>query len=70
MIQSTPGADVRFIRASAHPGHGAVAQLGERRVRNAKVRGSIPLGSTNRIEGSGRSLDRVASLRLLGGRFG
>ena len=26
---------------------GAVAQLGERRVRNAKVRGSIPLGSTN-----------------------
>jgi hypothetical protein len=26
--------------------HGAVAQLGERRVRNAKVRGSIPLGST------------------------
>src|SRR5437667_4750967 len=27
--------------------NGAVAQLGERRVRNAKVRGSIPLGSTN-----------------------
>jgi hypothetical protein len=26
--------------------HGAVAQLGERRVRNAEVRGSIPLGST------------------------
>ena len=26
--------------------YGAVAQLGERRVRNAKVRGSIPLGST------------------------
>src|SRR5271163_4900464 len=26
--------------------NGAVAQLGERRVRNAKVRGSIPLGST------------------------
>jgi hypothetical protein len=26
---------------------GAVAQLGERRVRNAEVRGSIPLGSTN-----------------------
>ena len=25
---------------------GVVAQLGERRVRNAKVRGSIPLGST------------------------
>gem|GEM_PF-6432929 len=28
---------------------GAVAQPGERRVRNAKVRGSIPLGSTNHI---------------------
>ncbi len=26
---------------------GAVAQMGERRVRNAKVRGSIPLGSTS-----------------------
>ena len=26
--------------------NGAVAQLGERRVRNAKVRGSTPLGST------------------------
>ncbi len=25
---------------------GAVARLGERRVRNGKVRGSIPLGST------------------------
>ena len=28
------------------PWCGAVAQLGERRVRNAKVRGSTPLGST------------------------
>ena len=27
---------------------GAVAQLGERLVRNEEVRGSIPLGSTNR----------------------
>jgi hypothetical protein len=27
-------------------GHGAVAQLGERRVRNAEVEGSIPFGST------------------------
>jgi hypothetical protein len=27
-------------------GYGAVAQLGERRVRNAKVRSSILLGST------------------------
>lgn len=31
---------------------GAVAQPGERRVRNAKVRGSIPLGSTNHPEES------------------
>ena len=31
---------------SAGRGCGAVAQLGERRVRNAKVRGSTPLGST------------------------
>ena len=28
------------------PLRGAVAQLGERRVRNAKVVGSIPIGST------------------------
>src|SRR4051812_7646044 len=35
-------------RWTPHQGrmNGAVAQLGERRVRNAKVRGSIPLGST------------------------
>ena len=30
---------------------GAVAQMGERRVRNAKVRGSIPLGSTSALNG-------------------
>ena len=29
---------------------GAVAQLGERRVRNAKVEGSIPFRSTNTIK--------------------
>ena len=29
------------------PASGAVAQLGERRVRNAKVEGSIPFRSTN-----------------------
>src|SRR5438094_207904 len=51
---------------SAAPGdgnnaiNGAVAQLGERRVRNAKVRGSIPLGSTtskdqNNVEDPSRS---------------
>jgi hypothetical protein len=28
------------------PGDGAVAQMGERLVRNEEVRGSIPLGST------------------------
>ena len=28
---------------------GPIAQLGERRVRNAEVRGSIPLGSTKRV---------------------
>ena len=30
---------------------GAVAQLGERGVRNAKVSGSIPLSSTNHFRG-------------------
>ena len=30
---------------------GGVAQLGERRVRNAKVEGSIPFSSTNRKAG-------------------
>ena len=35
-------------RLPRFPGRiGAVAQLGERRVRNAEVRGSIPLGSTS-----------------------
>ncbi len=33
-------------RPASHPGYGAVAQLGERRVRNAEVRSSILLGST------------------------
>ena len=37
---------------------GAVAQLGERRVRNAKVRGSIPLGST-KLGSSGQVLTVV-----------
>src|SRR5205085_7171553 len=49
--------------------HGAVAQLGERRVRNAKVRGSIPLGSTNfgHRSSSGNSyLGRRALARLEG----
>ena len=34
------------------PQHGAVAQLGERCVRNAEVRGSIPLGSTSSDDAS------------------
>ena len=36
------GAPARLLE-----GNGAIAQLVERRVRNAKVRGSIPLSSTN-----------------------
>src|SRR5207302_11424536 len=35
---------------------GAVAQLGERRVRNAKVEGSIPFRSTIKFQGFRRSL--------------
>jgi hypothetical protein len=34
---------------------GAVAQLGERRVRNAEVRGSTPLGSTSPPDASRKS---------------
>ena len=50
-----PDVHSRFLDSSAspvpelsapNPWCGAVAQLGERRVRNAKVGGSIPLGST------------------------
>ena len=36
-----------FSTASPLDPCGAVAQLGERRVRNAKVEGSIPFRSTN-----------------------
>ena len=43
--------------------NGAVAQLGERRVRNAKVRGSIPLGSTNDHKYLGIQRD-ISELRL------
>lgn len=32
---------------------GVIAQMGERRVRNAKVRGSIPLDSTKKCSGLG-----------------
>ena len=41
----TPEGPIPIIRASSRPG-GAVAQMGERLVRNEEVRGSIPLGST------------------------
>jgi hypothetical protein len=47
------GTDARIARLFGVPGFsgppepcGAVAQLGERRVRNAKVEGSIPFRST------------------------
>ena len=36
-----------------HAENGAVAQLGERMNGIHEVRGSIPLGSTNRIKGQG-----------------
>src|SRR6478609_7985144 len=42
-----PGAARTTLRAS-----GVVAQLGERRVRNAEARGSIPLGSTGSCRGA------------------
>jgi hypothetical protein len=46
----TAGSSITIVRGARAPAlelrDGAVAQLGERRVRNAKVRGSIPLGST------------------------
>jgi hypothetical protein len=37
------------VRNDRAPAVGAVAQLGERLVRNKEVSGSIPLGSTNRM---------------------
>src|SRR5262249_38740252 len=48
---SCPPAAGRYNQTT-YPLRGAVAQLGERRVRNAEVRGSIPLGPT-RIDLSG-----------------
>jgi hypothetical protein len=41
-----PGLPVRQSVLQFAPARGAVAQLGERLVRNEKVSGSIPLGST------------------------
>ena len=56
-IRSSKSSPFRYDRpvSACHPGfplinnrfHGAVAQLGERSVRNAKVRGSRPLSSTD-----------------------
>ncbi len=44
--------------------HGAVAQLGERRVRNAKVGGSIPLGSTILKETDPQAFEARGSVRF------
>ena len=48
-------------------GTGAIAQLGERRVRNAKVAGSIPAGS---IKTSSRPSARAADIRARRGASG
>ena len=62
----SPRAPVQTVPATTDPPIveivGAVAQLGERRVRNAKVRGSIPLGSTNFPQSKGM-LKRSTGLR-------
>jgi hypothetical protein len=53
--QSAPGPQVLGTVQSAvksAASHGVVAQLGERRVRNAKVEGSIPFHSTRIPPGS------------------
>ena len=59
--------DIQRARYHARPAHGpirtrrgAVAQLGERRVRNAKVVGSIPIRSTIDLK-----LDEEPALRRL-----
>src|SRR5579863_6762254 len=60
----------RALRA-AHRVYGAVAQLGERRVRNAKVEGSIPFRSTRYPSAdvqSGTSAFILADLGSKGGR--
>ena len=59
----------------AHRWIGAVAQLGERRVRNAEVRGSTPLGSTsvlgkNRMGRGGSPQFRDPEMRTGDGRWG
>jgi hypothetical protein len=46
MKGNLPSAQRSAIYAVAFPGNGVVAQLVERLVRNEKVRGSNPLGST------------------------
>src|SRR5438309_11410877 len=47
------------------PGIGAVAQLGERLVRNEEVRGSIPLGSTTRRNIKGLNRDAPGLLHAV-----
>ena len=74
--QTTPGVTSKnraFTGAPARllESNGAIAQLVERRVRNAKVRGSIPLSSTNNstkisqahLHDLGFSLFRITALR-------
>ncbi len=50
---------------AAHPLDGAVAQLGERVVRNDEVRGSIPLGSTNGFQTIYSLSDLTACMALM-----
>ncbi len=51
-----------IIRGALATGDGAVAQLGERLVRNEEVRGSIPLSSTTV---SGRPVFRIARVAVV-----
>lgn len=50
-LRLTAGGSITIVRGARARAlelrDGAVAQLGERRVRNAKVEGSIPFSSTN-----------------------
>src|SRR5690606_40831649 len=48
-VKAGGGAEVGPVEGGAS--RGAVAQLGERRVRNAKVEGSIPFRSTTDVKG-------------------
>ena len=47
--------------------YGAVAQMGERTVRNAEVRGSIPLGSTYSTATLAQLGERLNGIQEVGG---